>query len=70
MKRLIMIVGLIFVLSGSLAYAGLQPTAQVDNNAGAQGLPPYSGPKARIAVADFDVKAAKATGEIGSGLKE
>ncbi len=30
----------------------------------------YSGPKARIAVADFDVKATKATGEIGSGVRE
>ncbi len=48
----------------------MQPTAQVDNTAGAPALPPYSGPKARIAVADFDVKAAKATGEIGSGLRE
>lgn len=47
-----------------------QPTAQVDNSAGAMPLPPYSGPKARIAVADFDVKAAKATGEIGTGLRE
>jgi curli biogenesis system outer membrane secretion channel CsgG len=47
-----------------------QPTAQVDNNAGAAALPPYSGPKARIAVADFDAKAAKASGEIGSGLRE
>jgi curli biogenesis system outer membrane secretion channel CsgG len=48
----------------------MQPTAQVDNTAGAQALPPYSGPRARIAVADFDVKAAKAGGEIGSGLRE
>lgn len=47
-----------------------QPTAQVDNNAGAQPMPPYSGPKARIAVAAFDVKAAKAGGEVGSGLRE
>ncbi|MCU0650616.1 MAG: hypothetical protein MUC52_00075 [Candidatus Omnitrophica bacterium] len=47
-----------------------QPSAQVDNNAGAQAMPPYSGPKARIAVADFDVKAAKARGEVGSGLRE
>jgi len=47
-----------------------QPTAQVDTHAGAQAMPPYSGPKARIAVADFDVKAAKATFEIGSGLRE
>jgi curli biogenesis system outer membrane secretion channel CsgG len=42
----------------------------VDNDAGAAPLPPYSGPKARVAIADFDVKAAKATGEIGSGLRE
>jgi curli biogenesis system outer membrane secretion channel CsgG len=47
-----------------------QPTAQVDNTAGAAPLPPYSGPKARVAIADFEVKAAKATGEIGSGLRE
>ena len=47
-----------------------QPTAQVDNTAGASPMPPYSGPKARIAVADFDVKAAKASGEIGYGLRE
>jgi curli biogenesis system outer membrane secretion channel CsgG len=48
----------------------MQPTAQVDNTAGVAPLPPYSGPKARIAVADFEVKAAKATGEIGSGLRD
>ena len=62
---------LIIALSGCATLAQLtQPTAQVDNNAGAGALPPYSGPKARIAVADFEVKAAKATGEIGSGLRE
>src|SRR3989338_6048690 len=48
----------------------MQPSAQVENTAGAQPLPPYSGPRARIAVADFDVKAAKAGGEIGTGLRE
>lgn len=47
-----------------------QPTAQVDTSAGAASLPPYSGPRARVAIADFDVKAAKASGEIGSGLRE
>ncbi len=47
-----------------------RPTAQVDNSAGAAPLPPYSGPRARIAVAEFEVKAAKASGEIGSGLRE
>lgn len=33
-------------------------------------LPPYSGFKASITVADFDLKVAKATNEIGSGLRE
>ncbi|MBU1998447.1 MAG: CsgG/HfaB family protein [Candidatus Omnitrophota bacterium] len=70
---------LLLVLSGILITSSIgcatleqmiQPTAQVDNNAGAQALPPYSGPKARVAIADFDVKAAKATNEIGSGLRE
>jgi len=71
MRRTITIAS-IFLLA--LSFCGcasmMQPTASVDNNAGAQPLPPYSGPKARIAVADFDVKAAKATGEIGDGLRE
>ena len=47
-----------------------QPSAQVDNNAGTMPLPPYSGPKARIAVADFDIKAANARRWIGTGLRE
>ena len=54
----------------SLGCAGLQPTAQVDNNAGTQAMPPYNGPRARIAVSNFDIKAAKAYGEIGTGLRE
>jgi curli biogenesis system outer membrane secretion channel CsgG len=70
MKRLLIVSGMLMFLSSSVCFAGLQPTAQVDNNAGTQGMPPYSGPKARIAVADFETKAAKATGEIGSGLRE
>lgn len=74
MKRILLILLLgysimVFIGCESLN-SMLQPTAQVDNTAGAQPLPPYSGPKARVAVADFDVKAAKATGEIGSGLRE
>jgi len=35
-----------------------------------QTLPPYSGLKARIAVADFEVRATKATSDIGAGLRE
>jgi curli biogenesis system outer membrane secretion channel CsgG len=74
MKKLTLIVAFAFLIvaqTGCATVEGInQPTAHVDNNAGTQPLPPYSGPKARIAVADFDVKAAKATGEIGSGLRE
>jgi curli biogenesis system outer membrane secretion channel CsgG len=74
MKKLLLITGYTFMLIGLVGCASLsaltQPTASVDTTAGAAPLPPYSGPKARVAVADFEVKAAKATGEIGSGLRE
>ena len=74
MKRILLTLGigcLIFGLGGCASLQQImQPPAQVESTAGTQPLPPYSGPKARIAVADFEVKAAKATGEIGSGLRE
>lgn len=37
---------------------------------GNEPLAPYSGPKACIRVADFEVKASKATHEMGSGLRQ
>jgi len=71
MKRLLLVTGYSLLLISIAGCASMtQPTARVDNDAGALPLPPYSGPKARVAVADFDVKAAKATGEIGTGLRE
>jgi curli biogenesis system outer membrane secretion channel CsgG len=74
MKKLFLVVGYGLVAIGLVGCATLQqltqPTAQVETTAGAAPLPPYSGPKARLAVANFEVKAAKATGEIGSGLRE
>jgi len=73
MRRLLgfVLYGLLIVCAVSLmGCATTQPSAKVDDTAGAAALPPYSGPKARIAVADFEAKAAKATGEIGSGLRE
>ena len=33
-------------------------------------FPPYSGPKTTIIVADFEIKAAKATADVGSGLQD
>lgn len=71
MKKLFFILVCFLSIFSLIGCASLmQPTAQVDNTAGAQPLPPYSGPKARVAVADFEVKAAKAWGEIGTGLRE
>lgn len=75
MKRMLLILTgigcLVFSLTGCASLQHImQPTAQVDSTVGVQPLPPYSGPKARIAIANFKVKAAKAGGEIGSGLRE
>lgn len=47
-----------------------RPTARIDNNLMVAPLAPYSGPKAGLAISDFEVKTAKATGEIGSGLRD
>ena len=60
----------ITVLSGCVTAQVSRPATHVNANTEAQAFPPYSGPKVRIVVADFDVKAAKATSEIGSGLRE
>ena len=71
MRNTLLVLGLCLLVVSLVGCASLmQPSAQVENTAGAAALPPYSGPRARIAVADFDVKAAKAGGEIGSGLRE
>ncbi|MCM8831572.1 MAG: CsgG/HfaB family protein [Candidatus Omnitrophica bacterium] len=68
MKKILIFLFLI-IFSNNSSFA-IQPTAKVDDTAGTQPLPPYFGPKARVAVANFEVKAAKATYEIGSGLRE
>ena len=70
MKRISCVLGSLLILTAVGCASMTQPTAQVDNNAGTQAPPPYAGPKARIAVADFDMKAAKGYGEIGTGLRE
>jgi len=47
-----------------------RPFSKADEAAAALALPVYSGPKARVIVADFEVKVAKATNDIGLGLRE
>jgi curli biogenesis system outer membrane secretion channel CsgG len=63
-KALFLVIPAVFM--SSACCLAIEPTAQVDSTTSAS----YAGSKARIAVADFDVKAAKATGEIGTGLRE
>ena len=71
-KRLIPILGLALCTAGFIGCASvrsiIKPGAHVSVNT--MVIPAYSGPQAAINVADFDIQAAKATGEIGSGLKE
>jgi curli biogenesis system outer membrane secretion channel CsgG len=71
MKKIILLGLLVFSLSGCAVWHSMIPHRdRPDSNAGIAPLPPYSGLKARVAVADFEVKAAKATTEIGAGLRE
>lgn len=74
MKKLLWVIGYGLAMLSLAGCATLQqmtrPAAQADTAGGAPPLAPYAGPKARIIVADFDLKAAKATGEVGSGLRE
>jgi len=56
--------------AAKISYCQPRPVAQANNNAATEAMPAYNGPKARIAIADFDVKAANASREIGTGLKD
>jgi len=73
---MIMVKKIIFIIGYGLVIVSLAGCSLMHHKAGAgivsgRGiLPSYSGPKARIAVVDFNVKAAKAAGEIGVGLRE
>ncbi|MEW6606478.1 MAG: CsgG/HfaB family protein [bacterium] len=60
---------LILIMMVPLVLMGCAGT-QVKVDEPQMSLPAYSGPKARIAVADFDVKVAKGGEEIGTGLRE
>lgn len=73
MKRLLFFIsyGLLAVtLAGCNLKYIMKPSLPADKKASVPTLPAYSGPKAKIAVADFDIKAAKADNEIGSGLRQ
>lgn len=44
--------------------------AKANNNQAVTSLPAYSGPQARVVVADFEVQASKANTEIAAGLRQ
>jgi curli biogenesis system outer membrane secretion channel CsgG len=70
MKRVIAISLLILIITGCASFRSKLPIFQKDKTTGITTLPPYIGPRAKIVVADFEVKASKATDEIGRGLRE
>ena len=47
-----------------------KPVQLVDNFIGSTLFPPYSGPKASLVVADFEIKAANVTTEVNAGLRD
>ena len=72
MKRFVYIAMVLVFLGFVVSCA---PTAEVTSGGGGPTMgqaqaESYNGPKARVAVTKFDVKAAKAGGEIGDGLAE
>jgi curli biogenesis system outer membrane secretion channel CsgG len=71
LRRYLLLVG-ISLSAGLLAGCAVlnKPVEFVDKFIGQTFFPPYSGPKVKIAVADFEIKAAKATSGVGLDLKE
>lgn len=75
MRRFLWFLAYVLLIIGLMGCAGLKkltrPKTQPQPSVGtAAPIAPYSGPKARLAVADFDVQTVKATREIDSGLRE
>jgi len=70
MKKVLCFIGYALLVIGLTGCTSLKSIMRPFKTAGVAGLPSYSGPKAKIAVADFDVKTAKAGGTIGSDLRE
>jgi len=73
-KKLLLVIGYSTVII-SLVGCGfirslVRSKVNAGNKIGVSVLPPYSGPKAHITIAEFDVKTAMANSEIGSALRQ
>lgn len=65
------IIGCVFIILGATGCALInKPVQFVDRFIGQTFFPPYSGPKVEVMVADFEIKAAKATTDVGSDLRD
>lgn len=70
MKKFSLFISLIILLSVASGCAQFSPKSFFSAQPEAMPLPNYSGKKAKLMVTDFEVKAAKAGGDIGLGLRE
>jgi len=61
--------GILILASAGCAVLN-KPVQLVDKFLSSTLFPPYSGPRARVVVADFEIKAAKATADVGAGLRD
>lgn len=68
-KNIALITGYVFLAVSLCGCSFMRPRASTDT-IGLASLTPYSGPKARISVTDFDIKAAKATTQIGQDVRD
>jgi curli biogenesis system outer membrane secretion channel CsgG len=66
----VLLAALLMIGCASARVTEQNPPVALDAAVNTLPLPPYSGSKARVVVAAFDVKAPKATGDIGVGLRE
>lgn len=71
MKKILCLMGCSLLVIGLAGCASLKSIMwPARKTASVAGLSVYSGPKAKITVADFDIKTAKAGSALGSGLRE
>ncbi len=66
----ILVISTIFLYGCASVGSAKKPAAKSEDASSTAPLSAYSGPKVKVAVADFEMKTANAAGESGMGLKE
>jgi curli biogenesis system outer membrane secretion channel CsgG len=70
MKENLFFAFLFFLIALIAGCVLMRPSVHPDKSGLVASLPVYAGPQVKVAVADFELKAAKASGEIAAGLRE